>query len=74
MEDEKPPMLTAVFDESKPSVREAMKDGDEPEEASVLMTCEVHLEGERQRSCQRLVDAGVGVEARGPQQMKPVTA
>lgn len=50
-----------------------MKDGDEPAEASVPMTCEVHLEGERQ-SCQRLVDVGVGVEATGPQGMKPVTA
>jgi hypothetical protein len=49
-------------------------DGDEPEEASVQKSCEVHLEGERRRSCQRLVDVGVGVEARGPQQMKPVTA
>lgn len=51
-----------------------MKGGDELAGASVLMTCEVHLEGERQRSCQRLVDVGVGVEARGPQGMKPVTA
>jgi hypothetical protein len=30
-------------------VREEMKgeDGDEPEEASVLLTCEIHVEGER---------------------------
>lgn len=50
--------------------------GDEPEEASVPMTGEihVHVEGERQKSCQRLVDAGEGVEAGGPQKMRLVTA
>lgn len=51
-----------------------MKDEDEPEEASVLMTCEIHVVGERQKSGQRLVGVGVGVEASGLRTMKPVTA
>ncbi len=43
-----------------------MRGEDEPEEVSVLMPCEIRVEGERQRSCQRLVDAGEDVEVVGP--------
>ena len=49
-----------------------MKDEDGPEEASVLMTCEIHAEEGRQKNGPRLV-GGVGVEARDSRAMKPVT-
>ena len=63
-----------AFDGLKASVREEMKDEDELEEASVPLTCEIYVEGERQKSCRSVVDAGEGVEAGGPRKMKLVIA
>lgn len=56
-------------------MRAKMQDEDDggSEEASVPMTCEMHAEGGRQKSCQRLVDAEEGVEAGGPRKMKLAT-
>ena len=51
-----------------------MKDEDEPEGPPVPLTCEMHVEGERQKSCQSEVDVGEGVEATGPRKTKLVTA
>ena len=62
-----------AFDGLKAPAKEGMMN-DEPEEASVPLTCGIHAEGEKQKSCQSVVDAGEGVEVGGLRKMKLATA